>query len=123
MKTTLPERTIHEGHSAPAYNTLLVSDTFIIGKLGKLRILQGRAAPAVKSRLYENTEVRYNNALFFISRAFALSPFTTVETPSSLSGQELRFPDATLSRGHRIFIGRGFIGYPKGRNRDIKLVN
>ena len=26
-----------------------------------LRILQGRVAPAVKSRLYENTEVRYNN--------------------------------------------------------------
>ena len=26
-----------------------------------LKILQGRAAPEVKSRLYENTEVRYNN--------------------------------------------------------------
>ena len=25
------------------------------------RILQGRVAPEVKSRLYENTEVRYNN--------------------------------------------------------------
>ena len=36
-----------------------------------------------------------------ISRAFALSQFTTVETPSSLSGQELRFPDTTLNRGHR----------------------
>ena len=36
-----------------------------------------------------------------ISRPFALSQFTTVETPSSLSGQELRFPDTTLSRGHR----------------------
>ena len=22
-----------------------------------------------------------------------------------------------------IIVGRGFIGYPKGRNRDIKLVN
>ena len=36
IKTTLPlgfpERTINEGHSAPVYNTLLVSDTFIIGK-------------------------------------------------------------------------------------------
>ena len=36
IKTTLPfdfpERTINEGYSAPAYNTLLVSDTFIIGK-------------------------------------------------------------------------------------------
>ena len=36
IKTTLPlgfpERTINEGHSGPAYNTLLVSDTFIIGK-------------------------------------------------------------------------------------------
>ena len=35
IKTTLPldfpERT-NEGHSAPAYNTLLVSDTFIIEK-------------------------------------------------------------------------------------------
>ena len=36
-----------------------------------------------------------------ISRAFALSQFTTVETPTSLSGQELRFPDTTLNRGHR----------------------
>ena len=36
-----------------------------------------------------------------ISRTFALSQFTTVETPSSLSGQELRFPDTTLNRGHR----------------------
>ena len=34
----------------------------------KLRILQGRVAPEVKSRLYENTEVRYNNALFHIKR-------------------------------------------------------
>ena len=33
----------------------------------QLRILQGRVAPEVKSRLYENTEVRYKNALFFIS--------------------------------------------------------
>ena len=36
IKTNLPldfpERTINEGHSVPAYNTLLVSDTFIIGK-------------------------------------------------------------------------------------------
>ena len=32
----------------------------------KLRILQGRVAPEVKSKLYENTEVRYNNALFLI---------------------------------------------------------
>ncbi len=26
-----------------------------------------REAPTVKSRLYENTEVRYNNALFYIT--------------------------------------------------------
>ena len=36
IKTTLPvgfpEQTIDEGHSVPAYNTLLVSDTFITGK-------------------------------------------------------------------------------------------
>ena len=36
-----------------------------------------------------------------ISRAIALSQFTTVETPSSLPGQDLRFPDTTLNRGHR----------------------
>ena len=36
-----------------------------------------------------------------ICRAFALSQFTTVETPSSLSGQELRFQDTALNRGHR----------------------
>ena len=33
----------------------------------KLKILQGREAPTVKSRLYENTEVRYNDALFYIT--------------------------------------------------------
>ena len=38
----------------------------------KLRILQGRVAPEVKSRLYENTEVRYNNALFHIKRSTQL---------------------------------------------------
>ena len=32
----------------------------------KLRILQGRVATEVNLKLYENTEVRYNNALFFI---------------------------------------------------------
>ena len=31
----------------------------------ELKILQGHVAPEVKSRLYENTEVRCNNALFF----------------------------------------------------------
>ena len=31
----------------------------------KLKILQGREAPEVKAKLYKNTEVRYNNALFF----------------------------------------------------------
>ena len=38
----------------------------------QLRILQGRVAPEVKSRLYENTEVRYNNALFHIKRSTQL---------------------------------------------------
>ena len=38
---------------------------FVFPQLSKLKILQGRVAPEVKSRLYENTEVRYNNALFF----------------------------------------------------------
>ena len=36
IKTTLPldfPEWTNEGHSAPAYNTLLVSDAFIIGKL------------------------------------------------------------------------------------------
>ena len=38
----------------------------------KLRILQGRVAPEIKSRLYENTKVRYNNALFHIKRSTQL---------------------------------------------------
>ena len=38
----------------------------------QLKILQGREAPEVKSKLYENTEVRYNNALFLINSQIQL---------------------------------------------------
>ena len=38
------------------------------------------AAPAVKSRLYENTEVRYNNALFFITLSSNLFSSDSAET-------------------------------------------
>ena len=31
----------------------------------ELKILQGRETSEVKAKLYKNTEVRYNNALFF----------------------------------------------------------
>ena len=41
----------------------------------KLEILQERAAPAVKLKLYENTEVRYNNACL---KQFALDAMITV---------------------------------------------
>ena len=51
---------------------LLICSLLDINNLNKLRILQGRVAPEVKSRLYENTEVRYNNALFHIKRSTQL---------------------------------------------------
>ena len=55
-------------NSAKICNTVQKSVTTV----QKLRILQGRVAPEVKSRLYENTEVRYNNALFHIKRSTQL---------------------------------------------------
>ena len=69
-----------------------------------------------------------------ISCAFTLSQFTIVETPSSLSGQELRFPDTTLNSSHSRTLmvastsrclerSSAPSAIPRSNNRDRRISN
>ena len=63
-----------------------------------------------------------NNILLYTFQTHILRFFSVIP-PNMMNDVDILPPAYSLLPVPNKCHGRGFIGYPKGRNRDIKLVN